>query len=172
MCNMTDQQTIVGALIAALGAITGSWLVLRVETRKRFDDLFVAALASLDGGSQRRNVGLAQLRLYMRVVRSYDKDVCAEVLIGTATYLLLESEQRDRAHELLNLDRIMKMLLKDLRPSDGTRESYESLRDALAVRVADAKLKEADAKPKGGLWVNANKLQDWRSGVDGLIALR
>ena len=62
--------------------------------RKCSDELFGAVLAFLDRGSQRRNVGIAQLRLYMREFPSYDKDVCAEILIGTATDLLLATPGR------------------------------------------------------------------------------
>src|SRR5690606_31912402 len=137
---MTESEaTVVGAAVAALfGLVSGgisSWLFYRTEWRKRSDELFASALTFLDGGSQRRNVGLAQLRLFMHEFPSYNKDVCAEVLSVTATYLLLESEEKDRSHELLNLDRIMTMLLRDLRPSDDTRMSYQALKAAVESRL-------------------------------------
>ncbi|MDH5675759.1 MAG: hypothetical protein OEZ06_26780 [Myxococcales bacterium] len=160
--------TVIGAAIAALfGLVSGgvsSWLVYWAQTRKRSDELFGAALGFLDHGSQRRNVGIARLRLYMREYPSYDKDVCAEVLVGTAIYLLLESEQKGKAHELLNLDRIMKILLSELEPSDVTRASYESLGNALKSR-----LEMKDRKPEEGLWLDDGKLEGWKVSVEKLM---
>ena len=62
-------------------------------------------------------MGIAAIGLFLEHERYHYRAMSA--LIGSAIYLLAESGQRDRRHELYNLSRIMDVLLAARPPIDG-----------------------------------------------------
>lgn len=146
---MLDQPT--GAIIAALIAFVGGQVVARITSRQKEDELFYKALDFLGGGSQERNVGISAIELYWRNPRH--RPISVSLLIGSALYLLLASKQKDKAHELHNLDRIMALLLRDDAFSASSREQYSALLSA----VSEARNPNRD----GGLTVDEGKLRKW-----------
>lgn len=167
---MTDSITVavVGGLFGLLSALVGAWFAYRISRRKRADDLFSTALEFLGGGTQRRNLGIAAISLYRRQFPEYE-DLCTEMLIGSAIYLLAESEQKDKTHELYNLHKIMGLLIEmlgDIKKENFKRSDryeskvagYKRLRAVLDVRINSNTL-----QPPRGLWLtNKSELQTWR----------
>src|SRR5262245_57024303 len=117
---------IIGAFIGGLFGVIGWFLSPKAAERKRADALFSNALGFMGGGTQPRNLGIAAITLYLREFPQ-NSQLCAELLIGSAIYLLTESKQEDASHEIFNLHRIMD-LLKDIAPKFENRESYKMLK--------------------------------------------
>jgi len=143
--------TVLGALIGFVGGM----VVARSTFRQKADELFLSGLQYLAGGSQNRNLGIAALGLAWESKR-HRKHI-AQLLVGTALYLLLESKQDDAAHEKNNLRRLMALILAakssgDLQRSDGV---------ALAQAI-DAKL-ESGAGNRPGLFLTNEILEEWRA---------
>jgi hypothetical protein len=95
-------------VIAALIGFVGGLVVAAFTFRQKADELILAGLQYLEGGSQKRNLGIAALELSWSSSRH--RIVIARLLVGVALYLLLESKQEDAAHEIENLRSIMKLL--------------------------------------------------------------
>src|SRR5215471_3683243 len=98
--------TVIGAFIGFVGGM----VTARVTYVQKSDELFFKALDFLGGGSQKRNLGIAAIELYWSNKRH--RPVCVSLFIGSAIYLLIQSDQDNAAHELHNLDRIMTHLLR------------------------------------------------------------
>ena len=147
---------IVGGLFGTAGALLTAVLTHKAAERKRADALFSTALGFLGGGTQRRNLGIAAISLYRREFPWYNK-LCAEMLIGSAIYLLTESKQKDASHEVFNLHRIMD-LLKDIASDLKDRKDYKRLE-----KVVDERIANYEPKPGRGLWVDKSHLTTWRN---------
>lgn len=134
---------------------------LRIAEDKRADELFSTALEFMGGSAQRRNLGIAAITLYWRAFPDY-KNLCAEVLTGSAIYLLMESNQKDKSHESFNLHRIMD-LLQELSTEVKNVEGYIRLKTSVQNRLV--KLKDRPAyfidKSQRGLWVTKQDLEVW-----------
>ena len=143
-----------GAIIAALIGFIGGLIVAAYTFRQKSEELFLTGLQFLEGGSQKRNLGIAAMELswtnkrYRRIITS--------IFVGVASYLLLESKQEDAAHELKNLDRVMKILTspKGRRNLNSDHESRETLINALE------KKKKCPMKDPG-LWIPSEKIDNW-----------
>ncbi|MDJ0570316.1 MAG: hypothetical protein QNJ53_14915 [Pleurocapsa sp. MO_192.B19] len=160
---MSNQQAIIiGALIGGAfgfaGAVITALINRHATKQKRADDLFATALDFMGGGTQRRNLGIAAIALYWRQFPQY-KQLCVEMLVGTAIYLICESEQKDKPHELFNLHRIMNLLEKlQTRGGDNSvREGYNRLKDVVNDRLSNYR-----AEPRKGLWVSKSDLEKWQ----------
>jgi hypothetical protein len=147
---------IIGAIVGGLFGAAGALLTHKAAERKRADALFSTALAFMGGGTQRRNLGIAAISLYRREFPCYNK-LCAELLIGSAIYLLTESKQKDASHEVFNLHRIM-ALLKDIASDLKDRKDYKRLE-----KVVDERIAKYEPKPGRGLWVDKSNLTTWRN---------
>jgi len=99
----------VAAVIAGLFGLIAGGLAVGYENERKKDELFFKALDFLGGGSQERNLGIAAIELYGKKKKHHALSV--SLLIGSAIYLLKESKQKDAAHELNNLDRMMTFIL-------------------------------------------------------------
>jgi hypothetical protein len=136
--------TLLGAL---LGGIVGM-LVAYFGYRQKEREMFYRALDWLSGGTQRRSLGIAAIEslwtypsFRSRLSRSRPAtpssrfvDLSIPVLANSAVYLLLAKDQRLKAHELKNLERIMRLLTEtQLTPDQRARHAfhYSSVRDAL-----------------------------------------
>jgi hypothetical protein len=158
---------ILGALIGALFGAIGALLTYRATERGRADALFSNALEFMGGGTQRRNLGIAAISLYWQQFPKH-RELCAEMLVGTAIYLLSESKQEDASHEIFNLHRIFKVLFK-IEPTleKKKRGAYQRLSDAVAKR-----LDHYEPKPKIGLWLQKSDLENWRDHLEAYRAVR
>jgi hypothetical protein len=79
------------------------------------------------------------------------------MLIGSAIYLLTESEQKAASHEIFNLHRIM-ALLKDIASDLKNHEGYKRLQSVIDERIA-----RYEPTPKRGVWVNKSDLATWQN---------
>jgi len=123
--------TLIGAIVGLLaGSITTS-----LTYQQKNDELFFNALGFLDGGSQKRNLGISAIELYWKKRRH--RKLCRSLLTGSAIYLLQESKQGDAAHELYNLKRIMDILLKENVHDVTFRADRAALFDAITSAIAN-----------------------------------
>jgi hypothetical protein len=159
-----DEQTAVrmmtdaaATIIAGLIGFVGGLIVAVYGFRQKADELFLAGLQYLEGGSQKRNLGIAAMELSWSSRRH--RRVISPLLVGVASYLLLESGQKDAVHEIENLRRIMKLLTSHRGRSSLGDEAKASLLDAL-------KRKSRDPGTDPGLWVTSEQLDDWRKRVE------
>ena len=101
--------SIIAAVIAGLVGILVGLIAASIQYRMKSDELFYKALDFLGGGSQVRNLGIAAIELSWNKRRF--RTTSTALLIGSALYLLLASEQGEAPHEVYNLRRIMNHLL-------------------------------------------------------------
>jgi hypothetical protein len=148
---------LVGALFGIIGALIGAFLTYRAKERGRADALLSRALEFMGGGTQRRNLGIAAISLYSKQFPEQSQ-LCAEMLVGAAIYLLSQSKQEDASHEIFNLHRIFDLLF-EIEPKLEKKKSdaYQRLRDAVSKR-----LDHYESKPKIGLWLQKSELKNWR----------
>ena len=116
-------------------------------------------LTSSEGGSQKRNLGIAAIELYWSNKRH--RPVSVSLLIGSALYLLLQSKQKNAAHELHNLDLIMTHLLRKDSRNATSRKQYERLLEALKTASEPGRTT--------GLQVRRDQLDVWVKGVEDLL---
>ncbi|MCO5187119.1 MAG: hypothetical protein M9928_11265 [Anaerolineae bacterium] len=145
---------IIGAIFGSISAVFGAWFTYRLAQKKRADDLFSTALEFMGGGTQRRNLGISTLSLYWREFPQH-RELCAEMLIGSAIYLLTESKQKDAEHEVFNLHRII-ALLNDISADVDDRKGYIRL-----GKVLDIRINNYQSKPDKGLWIDKRELHKW-----------
>ena len=154
--------TILAALVGFVGglvAATVAYLVARGTYQQKSDELFFKALDFLGGGSQNRNLGISAIEMSWSNKRH--RPVCVSLFIGSAIYLLLQSGQKDAAHELHNLDRIMTHLLRPDAARWTSALQYQRLLDA--VRKAQQPNRTA------GLTVEPGKLKEWEGKLDTIL---
>ena len=144
--------TLLGALIGFIGGL----VVARYQYRQKSDELFFKALDFLKGKTQARNLGIAAIELYWANRRH--RALCTSLLVGTAIYLLLESNQRAKAHELNNLCRVMQLLLSDPKTLESNIEQRKALSGAVATAMR--------GHPTGVL-VPEDTLKQWASRLSG-----
>jgi hypothetical protein len=145
------------ALIAAgtLG-LMGGFLATSIQYKQRNDELFFKALDFLSGGSQNRNLGIAAIELSLK--NKKHKALCVSLLIGSAIYLLRESKQKDAAHELNNLDRIMALLLKEkpIKRSRNNKLIWENYKELNKV-VCEVRIQKPGNTEPGNAITNISK---------------
>jgi len=129
------EATIIAALFALSPSLLGYFIGMfttRLNYKQKQDELFFKALDFLRRGSQNRNLGISAIQLYWEGRRH--RTLCVSLLVGSAIYLLLASEQGSAPHEVNNLNRIMDMLLTNKHTSTAQKSQYEALRDALTTK--------------------------------------
>ncbi len=155
---MTQGEGIVlGAFIGGLFGLFPALLAWKQMKRKLADDLLFTALDFLGGGRQKRNLGIAAISRYWRLCGH--TELCVEMLIGSAIYLLRESEGKNKEHEIYNLYRIMD-LLNEMKRKSHKLERYEDLE-----KVLDSLIQNYSPKPQRGLWVPKEKLETWKTNL-------
>ena len=94
-------SAIIGAVVALVTFLVSNWVAQKqheqAQTNKS-DELFMTALTFLDGKTQRRNVGIAAITLYLEA-DSRHIQLCREILIGAAIYLPNETKRRAKLTE-------------------------------------------------------------------------
>ena len=127
-------SAIIGAVVALVTFLVSNWVAQKqheqAQTNKS-DELFMTALTFLDGKTQRRNVGIAAITLYLEE-DSRHIQLCREILIGAAIYLLNETKQRDKLHEIYNLKRIMNLIIKKIPTDEQSLLAYKELKESLS----------------------------------------
>ena len=154
----TIVAAVLGAVVAILGGLAGWWLTYwtaKRQHRQKADDLFLTALDFMGGGTQRRNLGIAAITMYWQQFPDHKK-LCADMLIGSAIYLLTESKQKDASHEAFNLGRIID-LINQLAEAIPDRGGYDRLKAVLVQRIDPY-----EPKPRKGLWIAQSQLETWR----------
>jgi hypothetical protein len=147
--------TIIGVLVGFIGGL----VVAPATYQQKSDELFFKAIDFLGGGSQKRNLGIAAIELYWSNKRH--RPVSVSLLVGSALYLLLQSGQKDAAHELHNLERIMTHLMRPDSRLFTSRSQY--LRLLAAVRAARVPNRVA------GLTVPASQLEEWERELNKML---
>ena len=122
-----DQPT--ATILAALVGFVGGLVIATATYRQKSDELFYKALDFLGGGTQNRNLGIAAIELSWDNPRH--RAVSVSLLIGSALYLLLESKQKDAAHELHNLEQIMDRVLRVESKNVSTLSQYMRLLEGI-----------------------------------------
>lgn len=133
-----DQQTV--SIILAFGG----WIVAVVlaitnyldRVRERQHNLFLNALSYLTGGSQKRSVGIAIIEGLWESSEKFRHELIP-ALTNQAIYLLLDSDERDRKHEVHTLLRIMGLLINQTKYKKEYRHLYTELLDALDFRISN-----------------------------------
>jgi hypothetical protein len=139
-------------IVAALIGFVGGLIVAAYTFRQKADELFLAGLQYLEGGSQKRNLGIAALELSWSSYRH--RKVITSLLVGVALYLLLESKQEKAAHEIENLRNIMKLLTSPKGRACLSTDQKATLLHALRKR--------SDQLNEGpGLWVVKEDCDGW-----------
>ena len=156
--EMFDQPT--GAILAALIGFIGGMVTVKFAYEQKSDELFFKALDFLKEGSQNRNLGISAIEIYWNNRRH--RDLCIGLLVGSAIYLINESGQGEKAHELNNLKRIMFLLLEAGRRKDTLLEHYRSLRRA----ISDYKTGK-----RRGLIIDPALLDEWDDKLNKIIPL-
>jgi hypothetical protein len=149
---------IVGPVASALVALAGLAFATivqissdRRQRMQRTDELFLRAMDFLGGGSQKRNLGISAIELYWADTRH--KALVISLLIGSAIYLLSESEQKDAANEQYNLHRMMR-LITAVRPGnlgESLRGDYEALQRVLEQKIIASSVMVAPGEQKWAL---------------------
>jgi hypothetical protein len=88
------EATIIAALFALSASLLGYFIGMfttRLNYKQKQDELFFKALDFLRRGSQNRNLGISAIQLYWEGRRH--RTLCVSLLVGSAIYLLLASEQ-------------------------------------------------------------------------------
>jgi hypothetical protein len=162
---------VAGALVALAGLAFATIVQISSDRRQRMqktDELFLKALDFLGGGSQKRNLGISAIELYWADTRH--KALVISLLIGSVIYLLSESGQKDAAHELYNLHRMMR-LITAVGPenlSESLRGDYEALQKVLAQKIksnGSASQQMEKGKKASGLFVKTDELEKWECDI-------
>ena len=158
------EATMIAAVIALSGSLLGyvvGMITTKLNYQQKQDELFFKSLDFLRGGSQSRNLGISAVQLYWEANRH--RTLCVSLLVGSAIFLLLASQQGSAAHEINNLKRIMEILLANKKLRAEQKSHYEALRDALNAKQAPGHV--------GGLTLNnPNLLNQWITACQALIA--
>ena len=142
----------IGAVVGVVAAAITAYFARKSAEKQRAVELFTTALDFLGGGSQRRNLGVAAIGMYWREFPQYTQ-LCVEMLVGSAIYLLTESKQKDASHEIFNLRRILD-LLEEMSHHVGDQPSYKQLQKTLKDRINDG-----NPNPAKGLWLVGDDLE-------------
>ena len=165
------------AIIAGLFGLMAGGLAVGYENARKKDELFYKALDFLGGGSQKRNLGIGAIELYGTKTRHHALSV--SLLIGSAIYLLKESTQKDAAHELNNLNRMMTFILLYKVPNTSIHLQLRRLQNA----ILDSKNKQEELikqKIEGnkkedeeirGLIVPIEDLDNWNNKINSITIL-
>jgi hypothetical protein len=165
--NVGAMATVLGAGIAFVGALVGastSLLGIAYTARKnrqiKHDELFISVLDYFTGGSQKRSAGIAGLEFIVKK-GGYGSEIIY-LAISQTIYLISESGQGDAAHEALNLERLLKILIGRKIPSTE-RDEYNKISTALGARIGSSQQGK-------GISVDKDKLIKWKKDIDDLLA--
>lgn len=120
----------------------------------------------LTGKTQARNVGIAVLQGLAPRSRQF-RGAVVPLLANQAIYLLEESEQGSKAHEVENLRRIMSLAIgltkgRDLArrrvASDSMRSSLIALRQSIERKI--------DGHTAAGMTTDPDQLRSWRRALE------
>ena len=143
---------IVGAAVGASVAIVQAILSYRERKETRREQVLVSALSYLDGGSQRRSIGLSLIEgMFARGEAEYA--VVLPALTNQAVYLLLHAASADKRHEMHNWLRIMKLIGDPEVLAQKYPDCYGELANALVTRLEGH---------DGGLEMTETTLRLWR----------
>jgi hypothetical protein len=163
---MTEATAVVAAgVIGAAAAVIGSLVTALLAQRETQRDRAQDALKWMTGGSQSRNVGIAAVEASwgQRWRSRRFRRLTTPVLCGTALYLISYSDEKNAPHELHNLDRIMRLLLKNpqaRRFSAGYRAVIWAIKHN--EKTYSKMLMEKRGKMGNtGLFVEESKLVEW-----------
>lgn len=150
-----------GAFGAALGTIIQRYWqkadarVAAIETdRLKIRDYLYDSLKWFDGGTQRRSIGISVIEASWASLQEF-RGTWIAVLANQAIFLLEESGQKDAAHEVANLDRMMELLIRHKGYLRGTDRGL--ILSALQYNHGSNKGK--------GLWLDKNKVAAWQARV-------
>jgi len=165
------------AVIAALFGLMAGGFAVGYENARKKDELFYKALDFLGGGSQERNLGIAAIELYGTKKKHHALSV--SLLIGSAIYLLKESKQKDAAHELNNLNRMMTFILLYKVRNTPFHIQLRRLQNAILdsknkqeelIKQKNERNKKEDEEIRG-LIVPIEDLDDWNNKINFITIL-
>jgi hypothetical protein len=123
-------------------------------SRDRLRDILYESLRWFEGESQKRSIGISVVDASWDVFPEF-RPIWLAVLANQAVYLLIVSEQKDKAHEIMNLARIMRMLVEQKANLDLV--ALEAVLEALKKRI--------EKTATSGLWVKDQDLMDWQNAL-------
>jgi hypothetical protein len=145
----------VGVTIALMQAVLGY-----LERRKsRRDTALFQAFQYFDGGTQRRNIGVAIVEGLWQEA-PHLRGLFIPLLVNQAIYLLTVSDQSEARHEQDNLRRIMVLVTVQANTAAGFADHYRELLRAVEDKKA--------GRARAGVGVDAKTLEDWM----GRLAVR
>lgn len=138
----------VGVTIAVVQAVLG--YVERKRTKR--DGYLFQAFQYFDGGTQRRNIGIAILEGLWQEA-PHLKGLFIPLLVNQAIYLLTGSEQAEARHEQDNLWRIMRLATDPTEPGAGLTGHYQRLLRAIEEKKS--------GQTRAGVIVDGRTLDEW-----------
>jgi hypothetical protein len=143
---------LIGASVGVTIAVVQAVLGYLERKRSRRDASLFQAFQYFDGGTQRRNIGIAIIEGLWQEA-PHLQGLFIPLLVNQAIYLLTVSEQSEARHEQDNLRRIMGLTTVPAGTAAGFADHYRELLSA----VEDKKTGRARA----GVSIDAKTLDEW-----------
>jgi hypothetical protein len=143
---------LIGASVGVMIAVVQAVLGYLERMRSRRDASLFQAFQYFDGGTQRRNIGIAIIEGLWQEA-PHLRGLFIPLMVNQAIYLLTVSEQSEARHEQDNLRRIMALVTAQAgaaaRFAGHYRELFRAVEDKKAGRA------------RGGVSVDAKTLDEW-----------
>jgi hypothetical protein len=123
-------------------------------SRDRLRDILYESLRWFEKGTQRRSIGISIVEASWDLFPEF-RTVWLAVFANQAVYLLAVSKQKEKAHEVANLVRIMQLVVRHKSSVDPV--AFQALRDALRDRI--------EGRITKGLSMDGNVLKEWRDAL-------
>ena len=143
---------LIGASVGVTIAIVQAVLGYLERKRSRRDANLFQAFQYFDGGTQRRNIGIAIIEGLWQEA-PHLQGLFVPLLANQAIYLLTASEQSEARHEQDNLRRIMGLVTAPAGRAAGFAGHYQELLRAIEEKKA--------GRARAGVSVDAKTLDEW-----------
>jgi hypothetical protein len=123
-------------------------------SRDRLRDILYESLRWFEKGTQRRSIGISVVEASWDLFPEF-RTVWLAVLTNQAVFLLAVPKQKQKAHEIANLMRIMQLLVRHKAGLESV--ALQALRDTLADKIA--------GKITMGLSIDPKYLKEWHGAL-------
>lgn len=143
---------LIGASVGVTIAVAQAVLGYIERKRAKRDGYLFQAFQYFDGGTQRRNIGIAIIEGLWQEA-PHLKGLFVPLLVNQAIYLLTGSDQSEARHEQDNLWRVIRLATDPADPSEGFTGHYQRLLRAIEEKKA--------GRARAGVSVDAKVLDEW-----------
>lgn len=143
---------LIGASVGATIAVVQAVLNYLERKRSRRDGSLFQAFQYFDGGTQRRNIGIAIIEGLWQEA-PHLQGLFIPLLVNQAIYLLIGSEQSEARNEQDNLRRIMALAITPAAAAAGFAGHYRELLRAVEDKKA--------GRARAGVNVDTKTLDEW-----------